>query len=223
MPAEHLILNMLIVLFVQGFANSASRHAVVLGWIISITCSNLSISYIGSHLYFWINVQYLMLLCVSYEFERHTLRHFVKVRWLKSFLPSFLYSSAFFPPSLASYFPSFLGFLPFFLAFFLLSLLGSLPTFLTLLCLHFFYQTHLLFLKILPPPLSLYTHLSLSISISISLSSSFYLFFTQSMLAVDISESNSCLSLALANQRITEGEVALSSKRSVVSQVLRIR
>ena len=39
----------------------------------------------------------------------------------------------------------------------------------------------------------------------------------QSMLAVDISETNSRLSLALADQKIFEGEVALNSKRSVVS------
>jgi signal transduction histidine kinase len=42
---------------------------------------------------------------------------------------------------------------------------------------------------------------------------------TQSMLAVDISETNSRLSLALADQKIFEGEVALNSKRSVVRHV----
>lgn len=118
------------------------------------------------------------------------------IPWLPSFLPRFLPS---FPPWLSSYLPYFV--VP--------------PLFLS--------DPSIVSQNSSPPPLSLYTHLSLSISISISLSSSFYLFFTQSMLAVDISESNSCLSLALANQRITEGEVALSSKRSVVSQVLRIR
>lgn len=38
----------------------------------------------------------------------------------------------------------------------------------------------------------------------------------QSMLAVDISETNSRLSLAIADQRITDGEIALNSKASVV-------
>ena len=70
---------MVIVLFVQGFANSASRHAVVLGWIISIITTNVSLYLMNSDAYFWINVEYLLLLCVSYEFERHTLRHFIKV------------------------------------------------------------------------------------------------------------------------------------------------
>ena len=70
---------MVIVLFVQGFANSASRHAVVLGWIISIITTNVSLHLMNSDAYFWINVEYLLLLCVSYEFERHTLRHFIKV------------------------------------------------------------------------------------------------------------------------------------------------
>lgn len=36
------------------------------------------------------------------------------------------------------------------------------------------------------------------------------------MLAVDISETNSRLSLAIADQRITDGEIALNSKASVV-------
>ena len=75
---------MVIVLFVQGFANSASRHAVVLGWMISIITTNVSLHLMNSDAYFWINVEYLLLLCVSYEFERHTLRHFIKVSgmWL---------------------------------------------------------------------------------------------------------------------------------------------
>ena len=38
----------------------------------------------------------------------------------------------------------------------------------------------------------------------------------QSMLAVDISETNSRLSLAIADQKITDGEIALNSKASVV-------
>ena len=92
MPAEHLILNMLIVLFIQGFANSASRHAVVLSWIISITSTNICIQRIRGQLYFWVNAEYLMLMCVSYEFERHTLRHFVKVkRKISSFLNFYFY------------------------------------------------------------------------------------------------------------------------------------
>ena len=78
-PPETLIFNMVVVLFVQGFANSASRHSVVLGWIISIITTNVSLFLLESDAYFWINVEYLMLLCVSYEFERHTLRHFIKV------------------------------------------------------------------------------------------------------------------------------------------------
>ena len=99
MPAEHLILNMLIVLFIQGFANSASRHAVVLGWIISITSTNICIARIRGQLYFWVNAEYLMLMCVSYEFERHTLRHFVKVKMFSDFYFSYLlhsFSSFFF-------------------------------------------------------------------------------------------------------------------------------
>ena len=90
MPAEHLILNMLIVLFIQGFANSASRHAVVLGWMISITSTNICIARIRGQLYFWVNAEYLMLMCVSYEFERHTLRHFVKVKMFSDFYFSYL-------------------------------------------------------------------------------------------------------------------------------------
>ena len=83
-PPETIIFNMVIVLFVQGFANSASRHAVVLGWMISIITTNVSLHLMNSDAYFWINVEYLLLLCVSYEFERHTLRHFIKVNgmWL---------------------------------------------------------------------------------------------------------------------------------------------
>ena len=80
-PPETIMFNMLIVLFVQGFANSASRHCVLLGWLISIVTTNVVISLIGSEAYFWINVEYLFLLCVSYEFERHTLRHFIKVHY----------------------------------------------------------------------------------------------------------------------------------------------
>lgn len=40
------------------------------------------------------------------------------------------------------------------------------------------------------------------------------------MLAVDISETNSRLSLAIADQRITDGEIALNSKASVVRSYL---
>ena len=43
----------------------------------------------------------------------------------------------------------------------------------------------------------------------------------QSMLAVDISETNSRLSLAIADQRITDGEIALNSKASVVRTYVR--
>lgn len=71
---------MVVVLFVQGFANSASRHAVLAGWMISILSTNIAIHLGGPKAYFWVNVEYLMLLCVSYEFERHTLRHFIKAR-----------------------------------------------------------------------------------------------------------------------------------------------
>ena len=221
MPAEHLILNMLIVLFIQGFANSASRHAVVLSWIISITSTNICIQRIRGQLYFWVNAEYLMLMCVSYEFERHTLRHFVKVkRKISSFLSFHFYLYLFLVISAMVCLFSFDHLLLLFLySFVCISHSLSLSIYLSL-CLNLsLYLPTYLNLSISISPLLLLLSFSYSRSLTLFCHLHFFILnWIKSMLAVDISETNSYLSLALANQRITEGEVALTSKRSVVSR-----
>ena len=71
---------MIVVLVIQMCVNSASRHFVVLSWIICIVMTNVSLCVDGSSLNSGVNFLLFFLVAVSYEFERHGLRHFMKVR-----------------------------------------------------------------------------------------------------------------------------------------------
>lgn len=76
-PTVRLICTVTIVLLYQSSVKS-SCLAVVLGWIISVVFTNLSLYSLKSNLFTWVKVNcFFFFLCVSYELERHTLRHFI--------------------------------------------------------------------------------------------------------------------------------------------------
>ena len=52
---------------------------MVVAWLVSIGFTNASLAAAGSVDYWWVNAVYVCLLVVSYESERKTLRHFIKV------------------------------------------------------------------------------------------------------------------------------------------------
>ena len=69
------------------FAQAGHNLALLAGWAMSIGVTNASLAVAGStgHCW-WVNAVYVCLLVVSYESERKTLRHFIKVCFFALFV-----------------------------------------------------------------------------------------------------------------------------------------
>ena len=78
MPVDLMVMSMSSPLLIQLLTNCVSRHALVMSWVINILVMNIQQSYHAGPKYLTLNAIYVMLLVVSYEFERSSIRHFVK-------------------------------------------------------------------------------------------------------------------------------------------------
>ena len=62
------------------FAHAGHTLVIAVGWLLSIACTNVALAVAGTAgRASWVNAAYVCLLMASYESERKSLRHFVKV------------------------------------------------------------------------------------------------------------------------------------------------
>ena len=70
-PQDSLLIAIVSLIAIQIFIGcAASRHSVVAAWTILVVLMNISMSIVGSHLYYWNNAVLLIAICMSYEIVR---------------------------------------------------------------------------------------------------------------------------------------------------------
>ena len=77
-PAEAMVMPMAFVLVNQTIARGCSNAVLCVAWVIGIVSVNMSMVLTGNMDYLWINMELVILLCLSYELERMPLRQFIK-------------------------------------------------------------------------------------------------------------------------------------------------
>ena len=78
-PPEAIIMTMLIVIMVQIATRGVSHLALVCSWIICVVAINFSIYLSENSNYVWINLLLILIMGMSYEWERQPLRQFNKM------------------------------------------------------------------------------------------------------------------------------------------------
>ena len=77
-PAEAMVLPMVFVLVNQTIARGCSNAVLCVAWLIGVVAVNMSMVLTGNMDYLWINMELVILMCLSYELERMPLRQFIK-------------------------------------------------------------------------------------------------------------------------------------------------
>ena len=78
-PTDTLVLDLLSPLVVQKFFTGASKRAVYLSWSITVTLVNVSLFCVHADFdsYVWLNLQFLLVMSISYEIERGFISRFM--------------------------------------------------------------------------------------------------------------------------------------------------
>ena len=77
-PPESFVLTMVCIVVLQIVARGVSCMALVCSWVICIVSVNVTLYLSDSGCYAWINLLQCLILWVSYELERHSLRQYLK-------------------------------------------------------------------------------------------------------------------------------------------------
>ena len=78
-PIDMFMINTLAPLAVQKFYTGSSKRAVMLAWIINLVLVNVSLHAAAANYdsFIWVNLQYLIVLSISYEIERGFISRFL--------------------------------------------------------------------------------------------------------------------------------------------------
>ena len=77
-PPESFVLTMISIVVFQIVARGVSNIVLVCSWVICIVAINVTLYLSDSGSYAWINILQFLILWVSYELERHSLRQYLK-------------------------------------------------------------------------------------------------------------------------------------------------